>query len=137
MDRLFGAGSKLTVDKGTVARAVCSSGEGDGDRPQRRSANGVLGASPQADTVELAPSDARRIGVNPPLQPSAVLPGHRSNLTGPLGKLELEEGLMIAERHIHMTCEQAEKRAQKRSECAECGLAVRGTASFWSPHSGK
>ena len=122
MDRLFGAGSKLTVDRelsqpGQFAAAEKVTVTGPkGEISKVR----VLGPLRRQTQVELAPSDARRIGVNPPVRPSGSLAGTPGvMLTGPLGSLELEEGCMIAERHIHMTCEQAEKRGLKNGQSVQ------------------
>ena len=69
----------------------------------------VLGPERSASQVEVAFSDARILGINPPLRASGDVygtPGIR--LTGPYGSVDLEEGVIIADRHIHMSPEDAE-----------------------------
>lgn len=69
----------------------------------------VLGPERSASQVEVAFSDARILGINPPLRASGDVhgtPGIR--LTGPYGSVDLEEGVIIADRHIHMSPKDAE-----------------------------
>lgn len=64
----------------------------------------VLGPCRSYTQVELAPSDARTLGINPPIRESGDLAGTPGiRLIGPAGSLQLEQGCIIAERHIHMT----------------------------------
>jgi len=64
----------------------------------------ILGPYRRQTQVELAPSDARRLGVNPPIRPSGKLEGTPGiTMVGPRGRLELDSGVIIADRHIHMT----------------------------------
>lgn len=68
----------------------------------------VLGPVRKQSQVEVAFSDARALGVNPPVRASGDLTGTPGiTLTGPYGKVELTEGVIIADRHIHMTPEDA------------------------------
>lgn len=60
--------------------------------------------------VELARTDAIRIGVDPPLRLSGDLantPGVR--LRGPRGEVELARGAIIAQRHVHMSPDDARR----------------------------
>jgi len=64
----------------------------------------VLGPCRRQTQVELAPSDARRLGVDAPIRPSGRLDGTPGiTLAGPYGTVELQQGVIISERHIHMT----------------------------------
>lgn len=64
----------------------------------------VLGPERKQSQVEVAFSDARVLGVNPPVRASGDLSGTPGILlTGPYGQVELTEGVIIADRHIHMT----------------------------------
>ena len=64
----------------------------------------VLGPLRKQTQVEISMTDARKLGVNPPVRHSGELAGSASlTLIGPKGTVILEEGCIIADRHIHMT----------------------------------
>lgn len=68
----------------------------------------VLGPERKQTQVEVAFSDARTLGITPPVRGSGDLHGTPGILlTGPCGQVELTEGVIIADRHIHMTPEDA------------------------------
>ena len=63
----------------------------------------VLGPERSAAQVEVSMTDARVLGVNPPVRPSGKVensPGVM--LQGPKGSVELKQGVIIAQRHIHV-----------------------------------
>jgi putative phosphotransacetylase len=56
--------------------------------------------------VELAPTDAIRLGLQPPIRDSGDIKGSEPiTLVGPKGTVYLDEGAICATRHIHMTPE--------------------------------
>lgn len=58
--------------------------------------------------VEVARTDARKLGLNPPVRESGNITGSAPiTLIGPKGVVELLEGCIIADRHIHMTPDDA------------------------------
>lgn len=64
----------------------------------------ILGPYRRQTQVELAPSDARRLGIAAPIRRSGHLDGTPGiTLVGPHGTVELERGVIIADRHIHMS----------------------------------
>jgi putative phosphotransacetylase len=65
----------------------------------------VVGPARGATQVELARSDARRLGVDPPLAPSGSLAGSIGGVTleGSAGSVRLEKGVIIAGRHLHLS----------------------------------
>ncbi len=68
----------------------------------------VLGPARKASQVEVSFTDARTLGIDAPVRESgdvAQTPGCK--LVGPCGTVELEEGVIVAKRHIHMTPEDA------------------------------
>lgn len=63
----------------------------------------VLGPARKAAQVEISLTDARTLGLNPPVRLSgdtANTPG--CTLTGPRGSVSLNEGVIVAKRHIHL-----------------------------------
>ena len=64
----------------------------------------ILGPERKASQVEVAKTDAIRLGINPPLRESGNVKGSAPiALVGPKGVLYLKEGCIIAKRHIHMS----------------------------------
>ncbi len=64
----------------------------------------ILGPVRPQTQVEIAMTDARKIGISAPIRESgdvAATPGCK--LVGPCGEVEIKEGVIVAKRHIHMT----------------------------------
>ncbi len=64
----------------------------------------VLGPERKEAQVEISLTDGRRLGIDAPIRPSGDVtntPG--ITLIGPLGEITLPQGVMVAQRHIHMT----------------------------------
>ena len=70
----------------------------------------ILGPARPATQVEISLTDARTLGVNAPVRESGDVAGSGAcKLVGPAGEVELDEGVIIAKRHIHLTPEAAEQ----------------------------
>ena len=70
----------------------------------------ILGPCRKLNQVELSATDARSIGINAPIRESGDVKGSGAcKLVGPAGEVELEEGVIVAKRHIHMTPADAEE----------------------------
>ena len=73
--------------------------------PKGTLAVSVLGPTRKANQVELSYTDARTLGLKSvPVRESgdvANTPGLK--MVGPAGEIEIDEGVIIAKRHIHMT----------------------------------
>ena len=70
----------------------------------------ILGPVRPETQVELSAGDARSIGVKAPIRESGDLKGSAGcKIVGPKGEVELNDGVIIAKRHIHATPEDAEK----------------------------
>lgn len=68
----------------------------------------VLGPVRKQTQIEVALTDAFKLGLKPPVRESGDLANSPGiTLVGPKGKLELAEGVIVAARHIHMTPEDA------------------------------
>lgn len=64
----------------------------------------VLGPTRKTAQIELAATDAMKLGVKAPLRDSGDVAGSAPlTLLGPAGTLTLREGTIIAGRHIHMS----------------------------------
>ena len=68
----------------------------------------VLGPVRGATQVEVAMTDAMKLGIKAPVRMSGELNGTPGcKLVGPAGEVTISQGLIAAARHIHMTDEQA------------------------------
>ncbi len=69
----------------------------------------ILGPARPASQVELSFTDARTLGVDAPVRESGDIAGTPGcKIVGPCGEVTLNEGVIIAKRHIHMTPADAE-----------------------------
>lgn len=70
----------------------------------------VLGPVRPESQVEVSLADARGLGIAVPVRQSGDVEGTPGcKLVGPKGEVELERGVIVAARHIHMSLEDAEK----------------------------
>ena len=68
----------------------------------------ILGPTRPVDQIEVSYTDARTLGITPPVRESGDVAGTPGvKLVGPCGEVEINEGVMVAKRHIHMTPEDA------------------------------
>ena len=68
----------------------------------------VVGPFREYNQIEIARSDAEVLGVNPPVRNSGDLEESSSiTVIGPLGEVVLENALIIAQRHLHISPEEA------------------------------
>ena len=83
----------------------------------------ILGPVRKANQVELSATDARSIGISAPIRESGDIKGSAPcKLVGPAGKVELEEGVIVAKRHIHMTPADAEEFGVKNGDIVKLEL---------------
>lgn len=110
VDKLFGYGYQLTPKKalsqpGQFACEECLDVIGPKGELKRVR---ILGPERSATQIELAQTDCRTIGVNAPVRSSGDTKGTPGvTLCGPLGELTVPEGVIVADRHLHMTPAQA------------------------------
>lgn len=69
----------------------------------------VLGPERKEGQVEISLTDGRTLGVTPPLRLSGSVEGTPGiSLLGPLGRVDLPCGLIVAKRHIHLSPQDAQ-----------------------------
>jgi putative phosphotransacetylase len=110
MDTLFGPGSELRKIKELGQPGEFTSEEKVDLVSEKSVLKGVriIGPLRPATQVELAMTDARSLGITPPLRDSGNLKGSLGiKLVGPKGEVILKEGVIIAERHVHLDLETA------------------------------
>lgn len=67
----------------------------------------VLGPYRDYNQVEISLTDAKYLNLNPPIRQSGDIKGSSPiTLIGPKGEIDLKEGCIIADRHIHILPEQ-------------------------------
>lgn len=112
LETLFGKGYKLTEFKPLSQPGQYAANEKvDVVSPKGNVIKGVriLGPVRPASQVEISRSDALRGGFIAPVRSSGDVKGSGPcTLVGPEGSVELEEGVIIADRHIHFSLEDAE-----------------------------
>ena len=70
----------------------------------------VLGPERKAAQVEISLTDGRTLGITPPIRPSGDIDGTPGiTLIGPKGSVELTEGVVVAQRHIHLSPEEGRR----------------------------
>jgi propanediol utilization protein len=108
---LFGAGRKLTPMKDLYQDGFYAAEETVmivGPRRRMLPTVRILGPTRPASQVELAFTDAISLGIDTPVRPSGKIDGSPGCvLVGPAGVVELKQGVIRAERHVHMSPEDA------------------------------
>lgn len=111
IDILFGKGHELTVKKmlSQPGQYACEE-RVNVVGPKKTIPNvSILGPARSASQVEVSLTDARTLGVTAPVRESGDVNGSAPcKLVGPAGEVELDCGVIVAKRHIHMTPADAE-----------------------------
>lgn len=119
MDTLFGKDSELTPMKELMGGQYAAKEQvtiiGPSLRPIEKVR--VLGPLRKQTQVEVSCTDAFVLKVKPPVRPSGDLNGSAGmTIVGPKGVVKLEEGCIIANRHIHMAPTDAARYGVKDGE---------------------
>ncbi len=112
LEVLFGEGYELTrkKDLSQPGQYACEERVAVVGPKNSFPAVSILGPVRPATQVEISASDARSIGVKAPVRESGDTAGSGAcKIVGPKGEIEISEGVIVAKRHIHMTCADAEK----------------------------
>ncbi len=106
LEALFGPGYRLTMlrpisQKGQFAAEETLDVEG----PKGMLKNvRIVGPTRRETQIEISPRDAHVLGVTAPVRGSGDLAGTPgATLIGPMGRVTLAKGLIIPQRHIHMS----------------------------------
>ena len=100
--------------------------------PKKEIANVIiLGPARPATQVEISFTDARTLGVTAPVRESGDIAGTPGlKIVGPAGEVEINEGVIIAKRHIHFTPEDAEKFGVSDKEIVKVKISSDRTTIF-------
>jgi propanediol utilization protein len=132
---LFGPGAKLTPDKNLYQDGFYAAAETVmvvGPRKRMLPTVRILGPTRPAGQVELAFTDGISLGIDLPVRASGKIAGTPGCvIVGPKGVVELKEGVIRAERHVHMSLDDAARygvkngdRMNLRIEAASCGIVM-------------
>lgn len=128
IETLFGKGRELTPIKDLKQPGQFASEEKVDIVGPKGSIRGlrVLGPARPETQIELSATDARGIGLAPPIRESGKLDGSPGiKVVGPAGEVELEKGVIIALRHIHLSEAQAREAGVKDKDLVD--VATFGT----------
>lgn len=109
---LFGEGVELTFKK-----ALSQPGQFQSNEkvtivgPKKTLANvSILGPCRKNTQVEISATDARSVGLPIAVRESGDIKGTPGcKIIGPAGELDIQEGVIVAKRHIHLTPEEAKE----------------------------
>jgi len=129
LETLFGAGYELHVKKMLSQPGQFASEErvdvvGPKNTLKKVS---ILGPVRKATQIELSLTDARSIGVTAPIRESGDIEGSGAcTLVGPAGSVTVEQGVIAAKRHIHMTPADADEFGVKDKDIVSVKLHTEG-----------
>jgi len=111
-EKLFGVGVELTVKKELSQPGMFAANEIVKIKDEYFEIEKVRIVGPLRDytQIEISETEARNFKINPPLRRSGDVkntPG--MTIIGPKGQIEIEDGVIIAKRHVHMTPKDAEE----------------------------
>jgi putative phosphotransacetylase len=112
LEKLFGKGYRLTSSKPLKQPGQFACEEKvDIVGPKRILKNvRILGPVRPETQIELAMTDARTIGIVAPIRESGKLSGTPGvKLVGPAGEVEVDHGVIVALRHVHLSAAQAKE----------------------------
>jgi putative phosphotransacetylase len=121
LEVLFGKGHELTAkkmlsqpgqfastDKVEVLGYNDPRKDPEGKLPRPSMAFSILGPVRDHNQVEVSLTEARKLGVSAPVRESGDIKGSgKCTIKGPCGEVDIEEGVIAAKRHIHMTPDDA------------------------------
>ncbi len=113
LDILFGSGSELEPMRDLYQPGQYAAKQAltlVGPRMRCMGEVRVLGPLRPATQVEVSRTDAIYLGIDPPVNPSGNHEGSVGLiLVGPVGVVHLEKGVILANRHVHVSTNSAEK----------------------------
>lgn len=131
LEELFGEGYKLNKlkDLSQPGMYSCKETVTLKSRDEKFENVRIIGPVRKKTQVEISKTDAYLLGINAPLRISGNLKGSESaTLIGPEGETQIDEGIIIAKRHLHASPQEAEKLDITNGE--EISVKVNGDRSL-------
>jgi len=131
---LFGRGAVLTEEKPLYQDGFYAAAETVmvvGPRKRMLPTVRVLGPTRPFSQVELAFTDGISLGIDLPVRPSGKIEGTPGCvLVGPKGVVELKQGVIRAERHVHMNFDDAARYGVKNGDRMSLRIKSSCTTTF-------
>ena len=128
LEVLFGAGHQLTnkKDLSQPGQFACEE-KVKVVGPKGEMMFTVLGPVRKDTQIELSLTDARTLGLKAPVRESGDIENSGAvKLVGPEGEIDIEKGVIVAKRHIHMTHADAEKYGVKNGDVVGVEIVTDG-----------
>jgi putative phosphotransacetylase len=106
LEILFGEGTSLNPTKFLSQPGQFASSQKIDVVGPRNTLKGVtiLGPVRSSTQVEVAATDARSLGIKAPIRESGKISGSAgATLIGPMGSVTIDEGVIVAKRHVHFS----------------------------------
>jgi putative phosphotransacetylase len=119
LDKLFGEGYELKIKKELSQEGEFAAEEivtliGPKNKIEKLR---VVGPVREKTQVELSCTDSFNLGIDAPLRLSGDVSGSApAKIIGPVGEVELKEGVIIAKRHFHLNPKEAEELNLKNND---------------------
>ncbi len=135
LETLFGEGYELTPKKMLMGDQYAAEECVTLVSPSLRTIEGVrvLGPVRKESQVEVSRTDTFKLKVSPPVRPSGELKGAAPMaLVGPKGSVFVNECCIIANRHIHMTPQDAQKYGIKDNDVVDVEIQNSKPTKFYN-----
>ncbi|MBQ7995659.1 MAG: phosphate propanoyltransferase [Bacilli bacterium] len=141
LEVLFGKGHQLEARKmlsqpgqfaSTDKVTVLGFNKKDPNGPRPSLAFSILGPVRKENQVEVSFTDARTLGISAPVRESGDIKGSaKCTIVGPCGEVDLEEGVIVAKRHIHMTPEDAKEFGVENGQIVKVLVKTNGRTTIF------
>lgn len=133
LERLFGRGYKLKKAKDLSQPGEFAAKETlelIGSKSSYKKVR-VVGPIRKNTQVEVTATEARLLGIKPPVRVSGQVKKSASAiLKGPEGQVKLKEGVIIAKRHLHLSPEEAEEYGLKNNQKVSVKILGQRSVTF-------
>ena len=134
LEILFGKGYELTPKKelSQPGQFACEERVDVVGSKKTLSRVSILGPCRSETQVELSLTDARSIGVSAPIRESGdIKDSGGCKIIGPAGEIEIEQGVIAAKRHIHMTVADAQKYSVEDKQIVKVKIDSEGRSTVF------
>lgn len=134
LEILFGKGATLTLKKdlSQPGQFACEQRVTIIGTKGEMAGVSILGPVRPVTQVEIALTDARKLGINAPIKESGdITASGACKIVGPCGEIEISQGVIVAKRHIHMTPADAAALGAKDKEIVNVAIDTPDRATVY------